>query len=420
LIDAGEDTIALTVEQASNIREVLVGDYTIVDSADNVSAELENGTDSDSLLGKATLIDAGADPIALTVEQASNIREALVGDYTIVDSADNVSAELENGTEAGTLLGEAASIDAGADPIALTVEQASNIREVLVGDYTIVDSAENVSAELENGTGSESLLGKATLIDTTDDQAVSLNVAQAIEISSRFFDGYKVVDASSAVISELESPADEAILGEATSVTANGTEEGETIDLSIFSNFQSLVIDGQQGDDTLLGSVFADLIYGGDGSDVIRGGLGADVMWGGDGANPDTDSDTFTYSASKNTASTSASYSVNNTTFSISSSDMDVIHGDVSDVIDLIGTSGWSTINGAVVQTNGSIDKRTFATTGKDAVVFKDGADFYLAFETSNGSAGVFGSLEIIKLVDIVTQDSRFSLEASSNLTFIA
>jgi len=142
-------------------------------------------------------------------------------------------------------------------------------------------------------------------------------------------------------------------------------------------------------------------------------------MWGSDGTTLDTEADTFSYTAPRSTASTVASYSGNNTTFSLPISDMDVIHGDNSDTIDLIGT-GWKAITEAAVQTNGSIDKRVFATTSKDVVVFKDGTDFYVAFETTNnGSAGVFGPMEISKLVGLVDESSRFSMTASSNLTFI-
>jgi hypothetical protein len=188
--------------------------------------------------------------------------------------------------------------------------------------------------------------------------------------------------------------------------------------MSGFTNLQNLVIDGKASGDTLYGSPNADVVYGGEGSDTIAGLNGGDTLYGGDGAS-DEESDTFQYFGSGESAATIPTYVGSNTTFSIPGSGVDTLHGDISDLLDLPGI-GWTAVNQAAVQVNGSIDKSVFATAGRDAVVFKGGSDYFLAFETSLGSAGTFGNMEILKLVGIVDDTDKFSVAANSSVSFIA
>ncbi len=66
-----------------------------------------------------------------------------------------------------------------------------------------------------------------------------------------------------------------------------GTNNGDLIDRSVFGNVQ--LVNGQGGDDTIIGGNGADTLNGAAGNDVIRGGPGADLLTGGTGA------DTFVF-----------------------------------------------------------------------------------------------------------------------------
>jgi len=70
------------------------------------------------------------------------------------------------------------------------------------------------------------------------------------------------------------------ILTDATgTVTANGTFQAETIDMSNLGSLHSLTINGGAGADTILGSSSDDTIIGGIGADVLYGGLGNDIFY---------------------------------------------------------------------------------------------------------------------------------------------
>jgi Ca2+-binding RTX toxin-like protein len=73
-------------------------------------------------------------------------------------------------------------------------------------------------------------------------------------------------------------------------ITVLGGDDANTIDLSgvtaaAFPNLASILVDGANGNDTLIGSPdFADSIIGGHGNDTIQGNGGDDTLLGGDGA----------------------------------------------------------------------------------------------------------------------------------------
>ena len=66
-------------------------------------------------------------------------------------------------------------------------------------------------------------------------------------------------------------------------VHIRGSNRGETLDFSETMLTDVAWIDGRGGNDTIIGSDNADVIFGGRGNDVITGGGGADELWGGSG-----------------------------------------------------------------------------------------------------------------------------------------
>jgi Ca2+-binding RTX toxin-like protein len=69
-----------------------------------------------------------------------------------------------------------------------------------------------------------------------------------------------------------------------------GTSAADTFDFSGLTSMSAVAfVDGNSGDDTLIGSVFADDLRGGGGADRLDGGDGADLLKGGNGA------DTFVF-----------------------------------------------------------------------------------------------------------------------------
>jgi Ca2+-binding RTX toxin-like protein len=66
------------------------------------------------------------------------------------------------------------------------------------------------------------------------------------------------------------------VINPATSVTANGTGAGQSIDMSVLG--RGVTIFGLGGNDTITGTSFADSIEGGTGLDSITGGAGADTF----------------------------------------------------------------------------------------------------------------------------------------------
>jgi hypothetical protein len=98
------------------------------------------------------------------------------------------------------------------------------------GDYSIADSATNVETELSNGTGAGTLLGDAVAIDTTDDTAVSLTVAQATDIGSALTDGYNVADTLASILTE--NSGGSSALANANSITASDVDAGEELTLT--------------------------------------------------------------------------------------------------------------------------------------------------------------------------------------------
>ena len=99
----------------------------------------------------------------------------------------------------------------------------------------------------------------------------------------------------------------------------------------------------------------------------------------------------------------------------------DVVTGDVSDTFDIVAAGGtYTAVTAVTVLTDGAIDTTTYAKTGLDVFVYKDGANFYLAYETTAGSAGNFGALETVQLVGIVDANDTFAVSSAVVVSFVA
>lgn len=163
-------------------------------------------------------------------------------------------------------------------------------------------------------------------------------------------------------------------------------------------------ITGSTGDDNITGGGLADTITGGSGADQITTGAGADVI-------------ILAASGDSTTATVTSDMGV----ATIAEAAGDVVTGDVSDTFDIVAGGGtYAAVSAVTVLTDGAIATATYATTGLDVFVYKDGTDFYLAYETSAGSAGTFGDLETVKLVGIVDANDTFTVSAAGVVSFAA
>jgi Ca2+-binding RTX toxin-like protein len=69
-------------------------------------------------------------------------------------------------------------------------------------------------------------------------------------------------------------------------LVVNGGGGGDTIDAAALpAGLIGLTLNGEDGDDLLIGSAGDDVITGGNGDDVLHGGPGLDVLDGGPGDN---------------------------------------------------------------------------------------------------------------------------------------
>ena len=173
---------------------------------------------------------------------------------------------------------------------------------------------------------------------------------------------------------------------------------------------------GGRGNDTLTGLDGNDSIYGGAGNDSITGGAGADQI------TTDAGADVIILAASgDSTAPTTVVEAGTLEKATITEAAGDVVTGDVSDTFDIVAGGGaYTSVSATTVLVDGAIDTATYATTGLDVFVYKDGTDFYLAYETAAGSAGTFGALETVKLVGIVDENDTFAVSTAGVVSFTA
>lgn len=268
---------------------------TVRDTASSVAAGLAA---SSAGLTTATQISVST---SATVAQAARLSELssskLVGGYAIADSSANVTAALNtanavNATDRATVLGattitlsDAATV---AQALGVRGTEARGLYTIPGISYAITDSAANI---ITARTGSDAAgVDNATALRLTDATAITVSQAGALTALTNFrgYDGngaYAISDAFAAV-----QAADTALVLGAAAVTATGTENADTIDLTGLG--RGVNIQSGDGNDTVFGTEYADVIRGGTGADNLSGGNGRDVF-GIDGGESGTGANAF-------------------------------------------------------------------------------------------------------------------------------
>jgi hypothetical protein len=298
---------SVTVSNNINVAQAKVVDayttsttYNIVDTAANVyTSRAHAAVVSATGASTVTLSAAG------TVAQAAGITTGtinIVGGYDITDSAANVFSALNTVNTSG---GSDRDLLEGADTITLnsdaTVAQAlgtaaygteaRGLYTITGLEYSIYDTVTNMIAGLAGIDAAG--ISFATSLEASDTTAMTVANASVLTSLSNFAgqddtgtpnvveNYYYIADGFAAL-----QAADTALIDGATTVVANGTDDGSTtadnIDLSMHS--KAMTINGNDGADTIIGTSGNDTITGGTGIDTITGGNGVDSITGGTGA----------------------------------------------------------------------------------------------------------------------------------------
>ena len=250
-------------------------------------------------------------------------------------------------------------------------------------------------------------------------------VSEANTIHSAVTSGtkyYDIVDGSA-----IQS-ASSAVLLAAHSVTYNGTDTPNTIDMSAYT-LSNLTINGDLGNDIIYGSGGSDVINGGADDDLIYGRGGADILTGGDGA------DIFAYTAgSTGTISGSVYEVITDYTAGVGGDKLDLVgaaaaaaNASATDVATASGNAGQvitaAIANGilTVAGTNANlIDSltewlavaRAMDTVDTKAVAFQFNGDTYVYQENTGG--------DLLIQLDNVTGVTGLATSAAANTVWIA
>lgn len=258
------------------------------------------------------------------------------------------------------------------------IDTVLSLKDVGNGNAFKSGSSVDLAVSFQQQDSSSALVGPAF---STDDEGV------AITIQNQGSKTFEVTDSSDTTT----------VLGEF-SILILGTDLPDTIGspASTVSTDQLLV--GGSGADTIFGGLGQDFIYGGKGVDSLQGGGGIDV-----------------YSF---TTGDSASVSIT-TSVGLPLGTADVITGNIQDFIQ-IRVAGITALTATTVLDGAAINQTTFATSGTDVIVYRQNGQYFLAYETSQGSAGTFGSTEIVKLVGVVDDNDQFTVSAEGMVSFTA
>ncbi|WP_230973270.1 beta strand repeat-containing protein [Sulfurimonas hydrogeniphila] len=147
---------------------------------------------------------------------------------------------------------------------------------VTAADLNTIDNATTATISANSVTG---VTGTSTEVITLLNSIITLNGSEAITLT----------DAANSTILAADLSAIDAATGAVTitnSVIIDGTADGAStadfIDVSgITFTSGSVTINGNDGNDSIIGGSEADIIDGGTGNDIIRGGAGVDTITGG-------------------------------------------------------------------------------------------------------------------------------------------
>ena len=258
------DTVSAIVAADADVMAGAVS-YIVVSTASSIKARIDlEGVGAGTIVGDASSIDASDDAaVDLTVIQANSKGSIFVDGFNLTDTASALLGEVSSLVTTTTNAGNDIKVAAGAAG-QLSVAQYNTLIGVTTVDtwtYSIQDSA---SALLVVGTAEP--LTSATAVSVTNNAAGALTVSEMSSLLSLTEpsdnDGwsYSIDDDPTAIATELNNNGDanSYILGDATSVTVTGTVGDDDFSLSLATI--DLVIDAGAG---------VDIVTGGSGNDTI-------------------------------------------------------------------------------------------------------------------------------------------------------
>ena len=258
------DTVSAIVAADADVMAGAVS-YIVVSTASSIKARIDlEGVGAGTIVGDASSIDASDDAaVDLTVIQANSKGSIFVDGFNLTDTASALLGEVSSLVTTTTNAGNDIKVAAGAAG-QLSVAQYNTLIGVTTVDtwtYSIQDSA---SALLVVGTAEP--LTSATAVSVTNNAAGALTVSEMSSLLSLTEpsdnDGwsYSIDDDPTAIATELNNNGDanSSILGDATSLTVTGTVGDDDFSLSLATI--DLVIDAGAG---------VDIVTGGSGNDTI-------------------------------------------------------------------------------------------------------------------------------------------------------
>ncbi|MDC0336118.1 hypothetical protein OAN24_04420 [Pseudodesulfovibrio sp.] len=315
-ITGGDNSVAALIWDSTNKQLWYDGDVLEDDHNDvGVIATLSSG-----LVAKTDIVNDGG-----IVISAGNPGETWIGDGSSETHNGTADDDTLNGLGGNDTINGLAGMDiilGGDGTDSLSGGDGDDVLMAYGGAGTLSGS---LSEFIDGGTGDDTLTD-TTDIDFSDMTINNIEVIEVPEDKSFTFD-----------LSQLDGQSYDVSFGDYTGLTANGTETDDDIDLTSMSSDGAMDhswqtnllggddryygldgvgqdINGDEGNDTIIGGDSNDFIYGGigddsligmDSDDEIEGGAGNDWIVGGDGwdyLTGDTGNDSFVYADSNNTS----------------------------------------------------------------------------------------------------------------------
>jgi Ca2+-binding RTX toxin-like protein len=205
------------------------------------------------------------------------------------DAAGNVS-DIETETLTVATVGVTDNGGKGADDLSDMATEAGDTLNGLGGNDTIDGHGGNDT--IRGGKGADTVLGGAgdDVIQISGKEGIGdvINAGETGEVNG---DTLQVVGTGRVILAGFDAAAAGIEIWQGNGTEVRGTSAGDVFDFSGLAGVSGLsFVDGRAGNDTLIGSGFADDLRGGSGTDTLEGGLGDDDLTGGSGA------DTFVFS----------------------------------------------------------------------------------------------------------------------------
>jgi hypothetical protein len=442
---------------SGNVVVTSIGDNTNLANLNaslNVTATVTSNTDIslNSNLSTVDAYDIAADvTLTMTSAQATGKSVTAAGSLVLTDttiaasllnSLDSSVAGLINASNATTINGSSSAIKAAIDANDAQLLLRTNFSSTISGAASAADLLAIATA---NGTGTVNVTSATSITGSAADLVSIINnsaefaingavnlivsgtasVSQASIVYNASATGTKtfaISDGYSAI-----AAADNTMLTAASSVTAEGTDVPDTINMATLT--RGLIINGFEGDDTIYGSSGNDVINGGDDNDIIFGRGGTDTMTGGAG------SDSFAFTAgSTGTISGSVYDIITDYTAGVGGDKLDLAgaataaaNASATDVATASGNAGsaiTAAIANGILSVAGNdaalIDSltewlavaRAMDTVDTKAVAFEFSGDTYVFQENASG--------DLLIQLDNVTGITALSTTAAANTLFIA